>query len=252
MSLSPTAVRRLGARVSGVLAAAALALTGAASTATAATPSDAYRYWGYFHATDGEWTFAQTGPDGATPADGAVEGWRFAVAGSADVRTPRALPTFKEVCAGTEAAAGEKRVAVVIDYGRPADAADGAEPPAPRAECAVVDEAATGADVLAAVAETRVEGGLVCALDGYPATGCGEAVSEVSPEAAAPDEPVELTGLAGAEGSGDATAAERPAAEDAADDGPGAALWLGIAAAAAAVVALAVLALRRRRDLVEH
>lgn len=252
MSLSPTAARRVRRRASGVLAAAVLALTGAAGAATAAAPSDAYRYWGYFQATDGEWAFAQTGPDGATPADGAVEGWRFAVAGSADVRAPRALPAFEDVCAGTDAAAGEKRVAVVIDYGRPADAADGAEPPAPRAECAVVDEAATGADVLAAVAETRVEGGLVCGLDGYPATGCGEAVSEVSPEAAAPDEPVELTGLAGAEGSGDTAAAEQPAAEQTADDGPGAALWLGIGAAVAAVVALAVLALRRRRDLVEH
>ncbi|MFP5336796.1 MAG: SCO2322 family protein [Actinomycetes bacterium] len=243
--------RRL-VRAGTVLGALALGLTSGVAPAAATGAQDAYRYWGYFQLTDGAWAFAQTGPDGATPADGAVEGWRFAVAGASDVRAPRALPTFEEVCGSDEAASGEKRVAVVIDYGRAADAADGAEPPEPRADCAVVDDAATGADVLAAVAETRVEGGLVCGLDGYPATGCGEPVPEVSPEAAAADEPVELTGLVGEAPADDATTDEQPADDAAAgdDDGPGVGLWLGIAAAAA-VVALAVAAARRRRDLAD-
>jgi hypothetical protein len=259
MPLSSSPSRRLLARAAGVLGALALALPGAAAPASAAettAPADtAYRYWGYFQAPDGAWAFAQTGPDASAPADGSVEGWRFAVAGSSDMRSPRALPAFDDVCGGDEAGEGEKRVAVVVDYGRAADAADGDEPPAPRAGCAVVDDAATGADVLAAVAETRIEAGLVCGLDGYPATGCGEAVAEVSPEAAAADEPVELTGAAGTASTADESAADEPAAgddagEDAGDTAPGVGLWLGIAAAAA-VVALAVAALRRRRDLSE-
>ncbi|MFC5999871.1 SCO2322 family protein [Quadrisphaera sp. GCM10027208] len=248
-------------RAGTLLGALALAVTAGVSPAAATSAQDAYRYWGYYQLTEDEWAFAQTGPDGTTPADGAVEGWRFAVAGPSDVRTPRALPAFEEVCGAEEAAAGEKRVAVVIDYGREADAPDGAQPPEPRADCAVVDEAASGADVLATVAETRVEDGLVCGLDGYPATGCGDPVPEVSPEAAAADEPVELTGLVGQTPTDDATesqasdddaaaAADDDAAAAEDDEGPGAGLWLGIAAAAA-VVALAVAASRRRRDLAD-
>lgn len=231
--------------------AALLGLSGllASAAPAAASSGSVYQFWGYYQLTDGQWSFAQTGPDGTEPADGSVEGWRFAISG-ADPRMPRATPTFEEICGTTPAPEGSKRVGVVLDYGRPADSTDGATPPEPRAECAVVPAAATGADVLAEVAEVRTgDGGLTCALDGYPASGCGEALPEVPPAAAEPDEPVELAGLAGAEATtpaadGDSAAAAETPAED--GGGTGVAWWLG-AAVAVVVVALAVVALRRRR-----
>ena len=66
---------------------------------------------------------------------------------------PRPSP---DICGATPAKAGSKRVGVVIDAGRPADAETGATPPAPVAQCAVVDARASGAEVLSAVASVRV------------------------------------------------------------------------------------------------
>ena len=40
----------------------------------------AYRYWGFYQLTGGTWAYAQKGPDQTVPKDGAVDGWRFAVA----------------------------------------------------------------------------------------------------------------------------------------------------------------------------
>lgn len=265
---SPSA-RRRGPRPGLTAAAAALlavltVLAGA--PAASAESASAYRYWGYYSAAADGWTFAQTGPDGAMPADGSIEGWRFAVAGESDVRQPRALPAFDEVCLG-EALEGMKQVAVVLDYGRPADAADTVEPPAPRAACAVVDGAATGADVLASVAqEVRVEGGLVCGIDGYPATGCGDAVEAVPAEAAEPDGAVtlEMTGTAAAgEPSPDAAAtpdtgapagadaAGGESATDAAADAGSTAAVLGGLVVVLVVAGALVLAARRRNRGVE-
>jgi hypothetical protein len=239
--------------VAGLAAAAGPAAAGT-STSTA---SPAYQFWGYYQLTDAAWAFAQTGPDGTAPEDGSVEGWRFAIADVSSPRLPRATVPFDDVCADTDASDGQKRVAVVLDYGRPADATDGAQPPAARAACAVVPQAASGADVLSAVAETRVEGGLVCGLDGYPAAGCGDAVTEVPPQAAAPDEPVELAGLPasgptqGRPGTdaGAAAGAEDASRDDGQDDGAGAVPWVAVAVVLVAVIAVA--ALRRRRDVVE-
>jgi len=148
----------------------------------------AYRYWGYFHLTKSAWTFAQTGPAQVIPADGSVDGWRFAVADESSIRTPRATPAFAALCAGTAIKAGSKRVGLVIDFGRPADSADGATPPAPKATCVTVPEKATGADVLVASGATlRLSKALDCAVDGWPATGCGDSVANVSAAAASPD-----------------------------------------------------------------
>ena len=117
----------------------------------------AYRYWGFYQLTDGAWAFAQTGSDQTVPADGSVEGWRFAVGDEQSTRFPRAVLTFDELCAATPAAAGKKRVGLVVDYGRPADAEDGATPPEPTALCASVPTAATSTDVLAKAGELRTE-----------------------------------------------------------------------------------------------
>lgn len=185
-------VVRIVNRVSriGVAAVLAVALTPLMGVSTAR--AQAYVFWGYFHWSGSAWEFASTGADGFTPDDGAVEGWRYAASGdNTPPRLPRADGDFELICGQTEAETGQKRVAVVIDYGIPEEAPEGAEVPPARGECAVVPESATGADVLAAVADVRGENAMVCGLDGYPAAGCGgESDVEPAPDA---DQPVELS-----------------------------------------------------------
>lgn len=191
------------------------ALIGAGALPASAAPSaSASRFWGYYQLTGDQWAFATTGPDGTTPADGSVEGWRYAVATMDQPRFPRAVLTFEQICGQTAAQDGSKRVGVVIDYGRAADSADGATPPQPRAVCAVVPANATGTQVLGAVAQTRTEGAAMCGIDAHPATGCFEEVGTPSPEAAAADEPVDLAPATPA--SPGATATAEPTATPAA------------------------------------
>jgi MYXO-CTERM domain-containing protein len=225
--------RRIGAAVTltlGLLLAVLLP-AGAANAA-------AYRYWGYYQLTGTTWNFATKGPDQTAPADGSVEGWRFAV-GSEDVtRFPRATPTFDDVCGDTKAETGNKRVAVVIDYGRAADTADNTEPPAAVGRCAVVATTATGLEVLSKVAAVRSDKGLVCGLDGFPASGCGDEVKTVSAEANAADTAVTLKLP---------TADEPAAAKTDEDDDSHTGTYVGIGVAVLAAAAVAVAALRRRR-----
>ena len=210
----------------------------------------AYRYWGYFHLEKGAWAFAQSGPAQLVPKDGAVEGWRFAVADESSVRDPRATPTFDALCATTKAATGTKRVGLVIDYGRPADSADGTAPPAVRATCVAVPEKATGSDVLvAAGAALRLEKGLTCGIDGWPATGCGPAVDPVSAAAASPDTDVTIpaptpSAAANAAGASSGTST---------DDGSTGSSWpvIGGLAALILVGGLGFAAWRRGRDTTE-
>ncbi|MGN6330913.1 MAG: SCO2322 family protein [Motilibacteraceae bacterium] len=169
--------RALALLLTALLAVAALLPTASAASATT------YRYWSYWHLTGGSWAFAGTGPGGYRPADGSVEGWRFAVSGSGGSAAPRVRPSFAQVCGSTPAKDGTKRVAVVIDDGVQADAHPGDTVPqnSPRGVCAQVPETASGARVLSAVAAVRADdGGLVCALDGYPSAGCGEVVAPSS------------------------------------------------------------------------
>ena len=242
---TPVRTTRVRAVPRAVVAALSLvvALCLAIIVPAGAANAAAYRYWGYFQLQGSQWAFASKGPDQVTPADGAVEGWRFAVAGETDARMPRATATFDELCGSTTADSGKKRVGVVIDYGRAADTEDGTEPPAPTGKCAVVDTKATGAEVLAAVASVRAENGLVCAVDNHPATGCGGEVKEVSPEAKATDTPVSL-----ATAKPSADTAQAPASADADDDsGTSVLAYAGIAVLLAAIALLVVTAQRRRR-----
>jgi hypothetical protein len=157
----------------------------------------AFRFWGFYQLTNGAWAFAQKGSDQTVPKDGSVDGWRFAVADEASTRFPRAVLTFDQICDSTPAEAGKKRVGVVVDFGRPADSADNATPPEPKAVCAVVATDATSTAVLAAAGEVRAEKGLVCGVAGYPATECGAPVKDVTPEAKAADQPVTIAAPAG-------------------------------------------------------
>lgn len=181
-----TVLALLAPVLAAVLAAAGLVLT----TAAPAHAEDGYRYWNYSHLQGQEWVFADTGPGDFTPEEGAVEGWRYGTSTVSQGIFPRAdltEVTFDAVCQGTEAGAEEKRVAVLVDFGTEQDA-QGAEVPEPIAACAVVPADATGAQVLESVVEVRQADGLICALDGYPAQGCGDPVKNA--KVSADEEPV--------------------------------------------------------------
>lgn len=231
----------------------ALAVAGGMAIALGVTalPADAtgYRYWSYYHQTADGWEYSQVRMDGHVPEDGAVEGWRFVTAEFGDeTRTPRFDITFDDACGSTEPVEGKKRVALAIDYGRPADAPDGAQPPDVWWGCAVVDRDATTAMALSSVAELRLDDGRMCGLNGYPPSGCNEAVDPLPEVAAQADDVIAIPAAtepsdAGATDSGTDDAG---AAGDAAS-GPGAAVWLGIAVALAAVVAVRIVVSRSRR-----
>ena len=96
----------------------------AGTVATTAQAEDGYRFWGYYQWSNGQWAFSQKGSDAVVPADGGVEGWRYAV-GGAKPRVPRAAGDFEAICGKTPAETGKKRVALVVDPGTPEDAASG-------------------------------------------------------------------------------------------------------------------------------
>ena len=132
-----------------------------------------YEYWSYWHAVDGAWTFSGVGPASVVPADGSVEGWRFAESDvqGRDAPTFDAASAFDTVCADAAVPPPDaKRVALVIDSGAGVTTS-----------CEVINVEATGYDVLTSVHELRTERGFVCAVDGIPEHGCGDAVTDTKP-----------------------------------------------------------------------
>jgi len=228
-------LRRLAAALLPCVAASVALGVGAAP----AHAEDGYTYWGYYLKDGGDWEFAQKGPDALTPEDGAIEGWHFATTVGSQTRPPRTDLTFDEICADAEAAEGEKRVGVLLDYGTTADAAEGEEPPQPEADCAVVPADATGAQVLQSVADVRAEEGLTCAINGYPSTGCGVPV----PDATAPatEENVDFAMPSG--DSGDSADAAESSAESESGLNPS---LIGVGALVLLLVVAGVLVARRR------
>ncbi|MET8896826.1 SCO2322 family protein [Streptomyces albogriseolus] len=192
-----------------------------------------YRYWSFWERDGSAWTYATVGPSLARPADGDVQGFRFSVSeDSGDAAKPRGAAGFDAVCAKTPPKDGTKRVALVIDFGTPADAPSGEQPPAGRTACAQVAEDATTAEALASVAEPlRYDSdALLCAIAGYPAKGCGEQVA---------------TGGEEPSPTGTAEATEAASTQDDGGSGPS----VGLIAGAAVVVVLgaaAVWQVRRR------
>ncbi|MFJ9694987.1 SCO2322 family protein [Kitasatospora sp. NPDC101183] len=160
-----------------------------------AGPAEAagYRYWSFWRGADGGWAYQQQGPAIAVPADGAVDGWRFAVSpdGGQDAARPRSGAEFAAVCADTPAQQGRKRVAVVLDFGTAEDAGSAGPPPEQRTVCASVAPGATSAEVLAAVAPPlRYDtNGLLCAISGFPRAGCADQLGSAAQPAATPDSP---------------------------------------------------------------
>ncbi|MET4660738.1 hypothetical protein ABID80_004464 [Streptomyces sp. PvP037] len=163
-------------RLTVLFLAALLPLLAGAGQAGAA----GYRYWSFWEQDGTAWTYATMGPSSTRPADGDVHGFRFSVSeDSSDAAKPRGTADFDAICAKTPARDGEKRVALVVDFGTPADAPSGETPPAGRTACARVAEDATTADALASVAKPlRYDtNALLCAISGYPEKGCGEQLS---------------------------------------------------------------------------
>lgn len=173
---------------SALLATSVAASTLLAGAGAASAKGDAYQYWSYFQVKDGAFSYAATGAGEAVPADGTVEGWRWAASTGAMI-TPRAdlsELTFDAVCGEDEAASGEKRVAVVVDFGPDSDALGSDSTPEPYAACAVVPTKATGLQALEAVADVRTETGsvgvTVCGIDGYPSTTCANGTTDKASE----------------------------------------------------------------------
>lgn len=240
---SPQTLRLLSVAVLALLSVGLLAPTARAETT--------YRYWAYTPAEGAAWTVAATGLGEVDPQEGSVQGMRFAVHGL-DAETPRVDPDFETVCAGTEPTEDGERIAVVVDPGTTQDAVEGETPGPVTGTCVLAGAEDSAQDVLAEVAELRTgDGGLVCALDGYPATGCGDPADPSEPS---DDAPVELqlqppVGFpAGAAVSPSPTASEDPGAQ-ADDAGSTGALTAVVAVAAVVVIGagLAVASARRRR-----
>lgn len=176
--------------VLGVLGATLVALLASALLAAPAAEAASYRYWTYWWGQPGatSWTFAQLGPASDRPKDAAVIGWRYAVTTESGGRTaPRSSLPFATLCPSlTSTPDGQKRVAVVVDYGAPADAPPGERPPGGgtvRVECVTVAANANAVTVLTtAGVSLRVGGnGLVCGIDGYPRRECAAIVADPTP-----------------------------------------------------------------------
>ncbi len=146
-----------------------------------AAPADAtsYRFWAYWLGGDSDWSFSSQGAS-RRPADGTVDGWRFAVSEASSSSTPpRHTPSFGRICESTDAVDGSKRVGLVVDFGTTADAPDGETPAGLISTCVVAPADANGYEVLdLASVQLRTDSGLICGLNGYPATECGAVVAD--------------------------------------------------------------------------
>jgi hypothetical protein len=262
-SITAVAAVLSAAALVGTAAPAAVADTQADTVADAAADSartaGSYRYWSFWEQKDGKdgdggqgpkdtakqqgsapWAFATKGPSQLRPEDGAVLGFRFALSkNSQDAATPRGRTEFEAVCSGTNASDGQKRIAFRIDFGTAKDAPEGETPPEPRTACAQVGEDATAADALAEVAKPlRYDSSsLLCAVQGYPKSGCGEQASDDSGGKKDAAEDAEAAGK-------DVAGKDEPEG----GDGAGLGTTVGLAAGAAAIAVLAFAAVRRARS----
>ncbi|WP_165372631.1 SCO2322 family protein [Nocardioides iriomotensis] len=246
-------------RIAGVLAAVVLAPATLLATAGPASAEDGYKYWNYFQVENEAYAFAQKGPADTTPRDGAVEGWRFGTSTEQVGIEPRAdlaETGFDQVCEGTDSGDGEKRVAVLVDYGTEADAPGGSTPVEPTAYCAVVPEDASGLQTLESVADVRTEQGGICAIDGYPASGpCFDTVKDAQVEkdqaTVAFALPAAATAATDSEApSDDASATAGDSTDEASAEDEGGISWPLVAVIALVVVigAVAIPLSRRNRD----
>lgn len=168
----------------GAAVLAALFATIAALGTWGAAPAEAtsYRFWTYWLGGDSDWSFSSQGAS-RRPADGTVDGWRFAISeASSSTIPPRHSSSFGRICGSTDPVDGSKRVGLVVDFGTTSDAPDGETPGALINTCVVAPEDANGYEVLdLAAVQMRTESGLICGLNGYPAAECGVVVADPKP-----------------------------------------------------------------------
>ncbi|MBI3429790.1 MAG: hypothetical protein HY050_07030 [Actinobacteria bacterium] len=149
---------------------------------TAQAAEKGYRYWGYFQAAPGTstWTMASTGPSTVVP-DGSVEGWVFTFSSDSipDAAQPMISPKFSRLCGKTKfAPTTQKRVGVIVDFGKTVLRPKGETIPHFVSKCVVVEKSAIGSDILAKVTKIRMAAsGFVCGLNNYPAKECGAEVT---------------------------------------------------------------------------
>lgn len=236
-------LRRLPTLVLAAVAAAALVLISAAPAAAV----EAYRYWTYWNAVDGQWAYAQVGPADTELADGAVEGWVFQTTAAAEPAIrPAALPDFDALCPDATTGADEIGVAVVVDYGLPGHAPGGdTTPAAPDLTCLSLPAGSTGWDALTAAADIRGQGGMVEGLNGYPTTESFGVVEISDAEATAAPEPRDVAVLGEVTTEADGAAAADPAdTEDSGSTG----ILLTVAALLAALIVLAAVVVKGRKS----
>jgi hypothetical protein len=223
------------------LAIGLLAVLATAAPAAAA----AYRYWSYWQGASGTWVAAQTGPADHAVVDQDVQGWRFAISTAEVTAAPDNAPVFAALCPQLAAGGtveGQLRVAVVVDSGFAADAPEGQTPPADLVACVTVPEGSTGSQALAAATSVDEQGGLVCAVNGYPTDECGAEVSDADAATAA---------QAAADEAPNPAVIAAPPAQDGAngDDGGGPRTFLiGAAVLAALLLAAWLIPAARRRS----
>ncbi|MEU0163180.1 SCO2322 family protein [Streptomyces sp. NPDC006261] len=233
---SSAVLRSPVAALLAVLLAASGVLLGAGGAQAAG-----YRYWSFWEGSGKDWAYATQGPSLLRPDDGTVQGFRFSVSeDSSDADQPRHAPDFGAVCASTPAKEGTKRVALVIDPGTAEDAPAGERPPALRTACAQLAPDASSAEALASVAKPlRYDSSaMICAISGYPKTGCGEQVPGDGSKKDGSKKPTDTP----------SATTSAPATDDGSGTGggPSAGLLLGIGAVLLLGIA-AVLQARRRR-----
>ncbi|MFJ2847970.1 SCO2322 family protein [Streptomyces rubiginosohelvolus] len=235
-AVSPAHAAAVRLRVPLVALLAALVAASAVLLGAGSAQAAGYRYWSFWEGNGKNWEYATQGPSLLRPDDGTVQGFRFAVSeDSGDADQPRRAPDFGAICADTPAKDGRKRVALVIDPGTTTDAPDGEKPPALRTVCAQVAPEASSAEALAAVAKPLRydDSAMLCAISGYPKSGCGEQVSGDS-GSAKPSEPTKSTDT------------QDKGEESDGGGGPSVGLLVGIGAVLLLGIAAVVQARRRR------
>lgn len=161
---------------------------------TAANAETAWRYWSYWTWETGTWQQAMTGAADIEAIDGSIQGWRYITAGIevGEELAPRVKPVFDEICGGVEPSTNSARVAVVIDFGDPSDYSENITIPETVIECVVVESGSPSSLLLPEIAQLREDSGLICAINGLPASGCGEEVEISTDEPVLISEPADV------------------------------------------------------------
>ncbi len=169
------------------------------SASAVGTPNALYVFWSEWTTPgSGNWAFSQPGAASQTPANGSVQGFRYGV-GSNPIMSeqPRTEGNFAAICGGSAPPSGQKRVAVVIDYGTAVEAPRGATPPQTKSTCATVATASNGLQVLSSVSSIRQDpNGIVCGIGGYPSSGCGYQITMAQLQSGVSATPVPATSSA--------------------------------------------------------